>query len=538
MNEQEIYDFFGEKNYWLFDEKKAKIKGNLYDKYFEGTCSLINYKSELIIDIIGKNNKVIGRKYMKNKDEVGYYEIFEEPKSKLINLYVSKNISFLFSPKTVKNTDQYEFNERIGFRFYDDINNLNSLYFTLVRKYDNRYYVLEINEKENKSEEYLKIIKKIIYQKYLEGNFPNGDSIIEILGYCYILMNIKFENMVFVEPFIPSLNVPDSLRDPSPNEFINDMTYIIPIIYSNHISLILTGKFVNPNNKTIERCNIIIDMSKAHTIDNKLDKFFFPPCFSKNLKLFPNSEIQKYPSCSLWFLGETEIISKQNGIVFFTIFKKLNNNNSFILEVTNIINKNIGLKNNVIELTNDYKLIEYHKIIYSFLGILYKIDEDIILNYVLDLRLLFTFDNININMKEINFILDAQDIIEQARNLITNLKSNKSYIKIVEKNVEEQDLIIYDEAINIIKLFIEKFYSNYSKNFSIIYKQMYKQMLSYKNSFKEILDDTIDYNLIINSEKELHEIKKKYIQLFHYDEKTINDLLNESGDILLTKLYY
>ena len=56
MNEQEIYDFFGEKNYWLFDEKKAKIKGNLYDKYFEGTCSLINYKSELIIDIIGKNN--------------------------------------------------------------------------------------------------------------------------------------------------------------------------------------------------------------------------------------------------------------------------------------------------------------------------------------------------------------------------------------------------------------------------------------------------------------------------------------------------
>ena len=166
--------------------------------------------------------------------------------------------------------------------------------------------------------------------------------------------------------------------------------------------------------------------------------------------------------------------------------------------MTNIINKNIGLKNNVIELTNDYKLIEYHKIIYSFLGILYKIDEDIILNYVLDLRLLFTFDNININMKEINFILDAQDIIEQARNLITNLKSNKSYIKIVGKMVEEQDLIIYDEAINIIKLFIEKFYSNYSKNFSIIYKQMYKQMLSYKNSFKEILDDTIDYNLIIN----------------------------------------
>ena len=68
MNEQEIYDFFGEKNYWLFDEKKAKIKGNLYDKYFEGTCSLINYKSELIIDIIGKNNSQ-SRNY-ENKNEL------------------------------------------------------------------------------------------------------------------------------------------------------------------------------------------------------------------------------------------------------------------------------------------------------------------------------------------------------------------------------------------------------------------------------------------------------------------------------------
>ena len=48
---ESTYNYF-EENYWLFDEKTAKIKGNLYDKYLEGTCSLTNYNREKIIDLV------------------------------------------------------------------------------------------------------------------------------------------------------------------------------------------------------------------------------------------------------------------------------------------------------------------------------------------------------------------------------------------------------------------------------------------------------------------------------------------------------
>jgi hypothetical protein len=538
---KELNDFF-EKNFWNFDEKENKVKDNKYDNCLEGTCNLNSNNNDLIIELYEKN-KIIGRKFLKNKDEVGYYEIFEDSKLNLLN-HVSKNITFLYSSKNIKNTEEYELNENIGFRFYDDRINVSASFFTLFRRYDNRFYILEVEEIKKNPEKYLKIIKKIIYQKYLDGNFPDGESIIEILGYCYILMNINFENIVFMEPYIPIINNPDSLRDPSPKEFINDITYIIPIIYCKHISICLTGKFINPNTKKPERCNIFIDMSKVHSLDNKLDKFLFPPSFNENLKVFPTREIQKYPSCGLWFLGETELIFNTKGNVFLKIFHKLRDK-SFTLEVTNQINKNIGLKSNVIEIIerNDDK-IDVNKIIYTFLGIDYKIDKDIILNYVLDLGLLFSLDGININQKEINFIIDSQEIIEEARNLITNLNSNKNYMKIVGKNIEDQELNKYDKAKNVVKHFIETFFKKYSISFLAIHKQLliydhfsnqnYLEII--KKYFKGIENSEINYKIINEAQEELKNIKKEIISLIRYDEKTINDIIDKKEEIFLRKL--
>jgi hypothetical protein len=215
------------------------------------------------------------------------------------------------------------------------------------------------------------------------------------------------------------------------------------------------------------------------------------------------------------------------------------------LEVTNQINKNIGLKSNVIEIIerNDDK-IDVNKIIYTFLGIDYKIDKDIILNYVLDLGLLFSLDGININQKEINFIIDSQEIIEEARNLITNLNSNKNYMKIVGKNIEDQELNKYDKAKNVVKHFIETFFKKYSISFLAIHKQLliydhfsnqnYLEII--KKYFKGIENSEINYKIINEAQEELKNIKKEIISLIRYDEKTINDIIDKKEEIFLRKL--
>jgi hypothetical protein len=127
---KELNDFF-EKNFWNFDEKENKVKDNKYDNCLEGTCNLNSNNNDLIIELYEKN-KIIGRKFLKNKDEVGYYEIFEDSKLNLLN-HVSKNITFLYSSKNIKNTEEYELNENIGFRFYDDRINVSASFFTLFR---------------------------------------------------------------------------------------------------------------------------------------------------------------------------------------------------------------------------------------------------------------------------------------------------------------------------------------------------------------------------------------------------------------------
>ena len=259
---------------------------------------------------------------MTKDKKVGYYEIYEDSICNLIN-HVNKNVTFLFSPKS-NEEKEYQLNERIGFRYYDNISNLNDNYFTLVKKYDNRFYILElknVNSKTELSMVYFQIIKNIIYNKYKEGYYPDGESIIEILAYCYTLMNIKFKNLIFLEPFIPNIKINDSLRDPSPDNFIENTTYGIPIIFNNHISLLLTGELNNNSKK--KRYNILIDMSRTHSKNNSLDKFIFSPNIVNNLLIYPKFTLQNKSTCGLWFLGEAEYCfkseTKVNIIYFFML---------------------------------------------------------------------------------------------------------------------------------------------------------------------------------------------------------------------------
>lgn len=163
--------------------KEEESEPNLYDKYIEGTEKLWgNYNSNLINDYIF-NQKIIGRKFMK-EEKVSYFEIFNDPRTSILGM--SSKISLLYIPSGLKNEKFDEIN-CIGFRYYEENQFKICHYFTLIKKNNNkRYYILEKEHKmtniKDKSfyDENLNcfsIMRKIIFEKYEkeEETFLNGN---------------------------------------------------------------------------------------------------------------------------------------------------------------------------------------------------------------------------------------------------------------------------------------------------------------------------------------------------------------------------
>ena len=101
------------------------------------------------------------------------------------------------------------------------------------------------------------IIQNIITQKYInENNSIYGETFPEIIGYCYALKSLnKFNNFVFIEPLIPEPFKPETLIEDINPKLDEDITYVEPFIYNDHISLILFTE------KKGTRLNIIFDIS-------------------------------------------------------------------------------------------------------------------------------------------------------------------------------------------------------------------------------------------------------------------------------------
>ena len=343
---QEFLDYLLEK----LNEKPKEIesqgtaeKKNQFDIFFIGTEKLNDnpkYIQKFVID-----EKVVGRKFFNKENEIKYLEIFN---NKILDLMgISKNITFIHLYEK-ENKKGYDENKFIGFRYYErEPKNLSSKYFTLIKKYDSKFYILEKNKKikdiNNKDfyDSFLdcfSIIDNIIYKKYRNQNrIMNGETFPEIIGYCYGLISCeKFKNFICIEPLIPDISNPETLKENIPSKLEENITYLEPLICDGHISLILFTMIEN------FRFNIILDMSRFHSNSKNLHKSIFPKSIIIQNFRFPDKPIQRYSSCCLWFYGEIKCIRNNED---YKSFKSIYNNAKdekikFYIDVINAIAKN------------------------------------------------------------------------------------------------------------------------------------------------------------------------------------------------------
>lgn len=69
-----------------------------------------------------------------------YFEIFKVRRYNILGL--SNQISILYLPLD-NNNDQYDKSRLLGFRYYEKNNKEKCNHFTLINRYNKRYYILE-----------------------------------------------------------------------------------------------------------------------------------------------------------------------------------------------------------------------------------------------------------------------------------------------------------------------------------------------------------------------------------------------------------
>ena len=250
-------------------ENKINIeKKNLYDEYINGTEKLWKNNNPTNIKDILCKTKIKGRQFLK-KGKISYFEIFEDKRTNLLG--VSKKISLLYIQHDCKN-EEYDENKCIGFRYYENNIEKKCNYFTLIKKYDNsRFFILEKERNFLDSEGHpfytedldcFSIIRKIVFEKLSNANntvdIINGELLQEILGFSYAMVyKGKFKNFVAVEPLILDRLNSETKIEKIPKDLEENVGYIEPLIYDNHISVVLITKSEKNWRK---RINIFLDM--------------------------------------------------------------------------------------------------------------------------------------------------------------------------------------------------------------------------------------------------------------------------------------
>ena len=192
--------------------------------------------------------EILGRKFLNKNNSISYLEIFEDIRFNILGL--SKKISLLYSPSN-NNIEQYNKEHCFGFRFYSKSKKEICKYFTLIKKYNKKYYILEKNQNIKdinadfffeESLDCFSIIRCIIFEKYKDlKSAPNGELFPELIGYIYALKSLnKFKNFIPIEPFIPDKTDESSLDEDLPEILEKGIGYIEPILYDDHISVFLT----------------------------------------------------------------------------------------------------------------------------------------------------------------------------------------------------------------------------------------------------------------------------------------------------------
>ena len=527
-------------------------KDNKYDEYFQNTEKLSNNSKS--INNIFLNSKIIGREYCGIDKKTKYIEIFENKKLSILG--ISPNITFLhiYEPK---NNKKYNENKFIGFRYYDKgPNQLESKYFTLINRYDSKFFILEKNEsiKDIDNEPFFdenlncfSIINDIIIQKYKNVNhLVNGETFPEIIGYCYGLISIgKFKDFLFIEPLIPEPPFkPETLKEDIKYEKDSNITLIEPLIYNGHISLILF-KWINGN-----RYNIIFDMSKYHTNSINLNSLIFPKDINKKNTSYPMNTIQQYSSCCLWFYGEIDcILNNKEYTSFETISKNiLSSSIQFYIDTINIIGKNYFNINDLflheIKRTKEPKISDLNRLFING-KVDYSIDKDIVFTQFLDLNNFIKCFSFFYSSEDIKILVNTQNVIEKFINYKILLGLNQKFYEMCEKS-NEICLILKDisDEIDYIKKTLLLIRTNFNvefikKNIFSYEIFLFDDIIKGKNITFPINDaiqkkiEELDFDSFVKEKAGELEKRQKKIETKYciYSEEDIIKHLNPSNEI-------
>ena len=487
--EKELEEFF----HPLENEETSKNiiyseKKNQFNEYFEETEKLSNNPKFIQDFSFGK--KIIGRKYLNNYKKIKYIEIFKNKKYNILG--ISQNITFLhlFYEEEDK---KYNENKFIGFRYYDKgPNQLDSKYFTLINRYDSKYYILEKNEKIkdingkyffDKELDCFSIIHKIIIHKYNnKKNNIYGETFPEIIGFCYGLKSRnKVNNYKFIEPLIPEPFKPESLIEDIPSKLDDNITYIEPLIYNDHISLIL---FTEKKNK---RCSIILDISRYHTNTTLLNKLIFPKSVINKAFIYPEKPFQNFSSCCLWFYGEIECLLENNKYLFLeSIYDNISEGGRvFYIDVINIIGKNYYGINEIFkkveERSKEVNNIDLNRLFINGKE-KYAIDKNIVSTRFLDLNSFLFNSTFFYFSRETNVITDTEKILEILINYKNLLEINLKFYELLKEEDKKMIKAISDE-INYTEDIITEILNNY--NIEFIRKNIFSNEMFLFNDIME-----------------------------------------------------
>ena len=509
-------------------------KKNKFDDYFEMT-EKISTNSKYIQDF--KNGeKLIGRKYLDKDNNIKYIEIFKNKKYDILG--ISQNITFLhlYEPNEDK---KYNENKFIGFRYYENgPNHPNSKYFTLINRYDSKYYILEKNIiiKDingelffDKEIDCFSIIQKIITEKYKNiNNSIFGETFPEIIGYCYGLKSLnKAKNFNFIEPLIPEPFKPETLIEDISTTLKDNITYVEPVIYNGHISLIL---FTVRENK---RYNIILDMSRYHSNTTHLNKLIFPKSIINKAFVYPEKPIQKFSSCCLWFFGVIECLLQNNKYLSLeSIYDNISDGGRvFYIDVINIIGKNYygidEIFKKVKERSREINNIDLNRLFINGKE-KYIIDKNIAVTRFLDLNSFLYNSSFFYFSRETNVITNTQKILEVFINFKNLLEINLKFYEILELTNEDKKIIsaISDEII-----YIENILTDILNNYNIEFIR--KNIFSYEMFlFNDIMKGkSIVFPLSEEMQKKLEEMNydlllKDRISEFNKRKKSIEGKCN------------
>ena len=491
-------------------------KDNLYDDCFEMTEKISsNYKyiEDFVID-----KKIIGRKFFNKNKEIKYIEIFNNKKLNLIG--ISPNITFIhaYEPKLENKFDEDNF---IGFRYYEEgLNVPNSKYFTLIKRYESKYFILEKNEiiKDINGEKFynpnlncFSIIYKIIINKYKNKvRNMNGETFPELLGFCYGLISInRFKNFVCVEPLIPNLLNKDPVEENIPNDLEDKLAYLEPLLCDAHISLIVVSKV----NKA--RFNIILDMSRYHSKETHLNSSIYPKSVVIQNLRFPKKPIQNYSSCCLWFYGIIGCLMNNNNYNSFeSIFNNIRDKKiNFYIDVINEIANKFYDKLELFRVEEDttQKILDLERLLVSGKEKKYSVHKNIVFTHFLNIRNFFFDIAFFETIIDYDFLIDSQKLLVDFITFKNLLELNLNLQKSINNKEDSKDIKEFITwQIKVMNDILEQYKDKYNIEFSKY------SVSSLKNIFK-----ITDFNLSDEMKQKINE--NNYIKTLNNLIKTFNN---------------